>query len=109
MSNLVDYPYPFCMQNRVLYQPNFQSEKPFESACLPDVEYLDQRMIAKCRPTFPGFTSTSRVGKQNQFQTPTDEPLQTQYSILEKRDFSKKNVLKVGLDGQELLTGGAAS
>ena len=109
MPNLVDYPYPFCMQNGVLYQPNFQSEKPFESACLPAVEYLDQRMIATCRPTFPGFTSTSRVGKQNQYQTPTDEPLQTQYSIMEKRDFGTKTVLKVCPDGQEIMAGAAAS
>jgi len=109
MPNLVDYPYPFCMQNVVLYQPNFQSEKPFESACLAAVEYLDQRMIATCRPTFPGFTSTSRVGKENLFQTPTDEPLTTQYSIMEKRDFGTKTVLKVCPDGQEFLTKGAGS
>lgn len=75
MQNLVDYPYPFCMQNGVLYQPNFQSEKPFESMCLAAVEYLDQRVIATCRPTFPGFSSNNRVGKQNPYQTPTDEAL----------------------------------
>ena len=109
MPNLVDYPYPFCMQNGVLYQPNFQSEKAYELLCLAAVEYLDQRTIATCRPTFPGFSSTSRWSKQNPYQTPTDEPLSTQYSIMEKRDFGTKTVLKVCPESQEFVTKGAAS
>jgi len=42
-------------------------------------------------------------------QSPTDEPLTTQYSVMETRDYGVKTVLKICPEGQEFVTIGAGS
>lgn len=78
---MTDNIYPYCKANVDMYWPLFtgQSLNLVASECLSVTEYFDQAYIKVCRQTYPGFSSDA--GKS--FQTPTDTPLTSQYSMLE--------------------------